>query len=137
MCGDLDDDNEERRLEGQLYLRFLGHARSLLTGVEVPEQGSASEITIYMEKLFCDGLSRSVRDGEEAEDGRRFERLVMQPVVFARLAGFIAGHLPPGDDSLRKVIEALMHGYGEAETMDRAHDHGHQHGDVYVHDHHH
>jgi hypothetical protein len=55
----------------------------------------------------------------------------MQPLVFARLAGFLAAHASLSEDPLRKVIEALMMGYGEAEAMDRAHAHDHHHhGDV-------
>jgi hypothetical protein len=49
----------------------------------------------------------------------------MQPLVFARLAGLMAGHLSLGDDPLRRVMEAMMHGYAEADSMEP--DHGHDH----------
>jgi len=134
MCGDMDDDESE--LEARLYARFRAHAMALLK-----EQGSApkepADINQYLDKLFSDSLSRAVRDGEQADAAQRYERLAMQPLVFARLAGFLAGHLALSEDPLRKVIEAMMVGYGEAEAMDhaRATD-DHHHGDVPAHDHH-
>ena len=135
MCGDMDDDGSE--IEERLYARFRAHAMTLLN-----EQGSApkepADLNQYLDKLFSDGLSRSVRDGEQSDAAQRYERLGMQPLVFARLAGFLAGHLALSEDPLRKVIEAMMMGYGEAEAMDhaQANDH-HHHGDVPAHDHQH
>jgi hypothetical protein len=137
MCGDLDEEEADDQIEEKLYARFLANARELLkdSGQSSPE--TPADLASYMEKLFVDALSRSVRDGEGA-GANRYERLAVQPVVFARLAGLIAGHLALGEDPLRKVIEALMLGYAEAQTLDRAHAaHGHHHGDVLVHDHHH
>lgn len=136
MCGDLDDEEDEQQIEARLYARFLAHAQALLPKREQPA-AAATDVAAYMEKLFCDALSRSVRDTEQTDDARRYARLAAQPVVFARLAGFLAGHLSLGEDPLRKIMEALMVGYGEAEAMDRDHGHDHHHGDVYVHDHHH
>ena len=133
MCGDLDEEESESEIEEKLYKRFLAHAGELLkdSGQSSPQQ--PADLASYMEKLFVESLSRSVRDGEHA-DANGYERLAVQPVVFARLAGLLAGHLSLGEDPLRKVMEALMLGYAEAETMDRARDHAHRHGDIVVHD---
>ena len=135
MCGDMDDDESE--LEERLYARFRAHATTLLSEQNGTPAQSA-DMNQYLDKLFSDGLSRSMRDGEQADATQRYERLCMQPLVFARLAGFLAGHLALSEDPLRKVIEAMMMGYGEAEAMDHAQasDH-HHHGDVPAHDHHH
>jgi hypothetical protein len=54
-----------------------------------------------------------------------YQRVAMEPLVFARLAGFIAAHAPLGEDPLRRVIEALMLGYSEGEIEAPDHDHGH------------
>jgi len=131
MCGDLDEDESDSELEERLYGRFLHNARELLKGSAQPSQEPPADLSAYMENLFCDVLSRSVSDSEQA-GANRYERLAVQPVVFARLAGLLAGHLALGEDPLRKVIEALMLGYAEVETMDRAREHAHQHGDVVV-----
>jgi hypothetical protein len=132
MCGDMDDD--EGKLEEQLYARFRAHAQMLLSE---PAPQEPADLNEYLDKLFFDSLGRSVRDGEQAEATQRYERLGMQPLVFARLAGFLAGHLALSEDPLRKVIEAMMMGYGEAEALDQARDHDHHHhGDVPAHDHH-
>ncbi len=142
MCGDVEEDGPSE-LEDQLYLRFLSHARTLLAQHGRPSGDAAKDISAYMDKLFADALSRTARDGEEAEEDKRYDRLSVQPVVFARLAGFLAAHLSLQEDPLRKVMEAMMMGYAEAETIepdhghdhDHDHEHGHSHG--HGHDHHH
>jgi hypothetical protein len=138
MCGDVDED-QPGELEDQLYQRFLSHARALLAQHGRAAQESPKDISDYMDKLFADALSRTARDGEEAEEGKRYDRLSVQPVVFARLAGFLAAHLALQEDPLRKVMEAMMMGYAEAEQIepDHGHDHDHGHSHDHGHDHHH
>jgi hypothetical protein len=139
MCGDVDEDGPSE-LEDQLYMRFLSHARSLLAQAARAPQ-PPDDLHGYMDKLFADALSRSARDGETTDEDKRYPRLAAQPLVFARLAGFLAAHLSLQEDPLRKVIEAMMMGYAEAEQIepdhghDHDHDHGHSHGPG--HDHHH
>jgi hypothetical protein len=132
MCGDDEDAGE---LEELLYARFLAHARALLEahGRAKADPKAADDPIAYMDKLFSDALSRCARDGEEAGADKRYLRLASQPLVFARLAGLLAGHLALDQDPLRKVIEALMQGYAEAAHADHDHDHDHDHG----HGHHH
>ena len=144
MCGDLDGDDGR---ESALYGRFRSHANSLLkqrrkTG-GVP---SAADIAPYLDGLFDDALARCVRDAEAADEAERYNLMAAQPMVFARLAGFLAAHASLQEDPLRKVIEAVMHGYAEAEgnEPDHGHDHDgddpshiHAHGHSHAHDHHH
>ena len=136
MCGDLE---EEQRLDEQLYARFRLHARELLRGRDASDaRASAKDLNAYMDRLFADALARCARDGEQSEDGDAYRLLAAQPLVFARLAGFLAAHVSLQEDPLRKVMEALMHGYSEAEHIEldhhgHDHDHDHEHG----HDHHH
>jgi hypothetical protein len=132
MCG---DDEGTGELEELLYARFLAHARALLEPQGHSQAGSPDDPLAYMNKLFTDALSRCVRDGEEVGADKRYLRLANQPLVFARLAGLLAGHLGLEQDPLRQVIEALMQGYAEAARADHDHDHGHDHG--HDHDHHH
>ena len=119
MCGDIEEDEGDSKLEEMLYARFVGHARALLAHATAPQETPADN-TGYMEKLFTDALSRAVKDCELATADKRYERMIAQPVVFARLAGFLAAHMSLGEDPLRRVMEALMLGYSEAEAMDRA-----------------
>jgi len=137
MCGDIDDEAGE--WEDALYARFLAQARALL---EARGQGApppAGDPYAYMDKLFADALSRCVRDGEEADADARYGRISLQPLVFARLTGFLAGHLARDQDPLRGVIEELMRGYAEAgpATADHAHDHDHNHDHGHDHEHEH
>jgi hypothetical protein len=132
MCGDLEEEESEAgsRRDDALYARFLTHTRALLAHAPPPNETPADP-TRYMEKLFSDALSRSVKDCEQAGEGKEYDRLIVQPVVFARLAGFLAAHMSLGEDPLRRVMEAMMLGYSEAETMDRERSR-HMHGDVPV-----
>jgi hypothetical protein len=130
MCGDLD---EETRCETVLYARFRSHAQTLLM-----KSGASDSKTVNaaLDRLFKDALSRSIRDQDSMEEGKRYELLTMQPLVFARLAGFLAAHASLREDPLRKVIEALMLGYSEVEQMEPSHAHDHGHGHHHGHDHH-
>lgn len=130
MCGDVEEDDPSA-LEDQLYARFLNHAKSILAAhsrSKVP----ADRRHAYMDKLFTDALAGTMRDGEAVEEDQRYDVLAVQPLVFARLTGFLAGHLSLQEDPLRKTIEALMLGYAEAETVvadpGNAHEHGHAQG---------
>jgi hypothetical protein len=132
-------DDDESEIEQRLYGRFRAHAQALLSQ---PAAQEPKDLNQYLDRLFSDALSRTLRDGEQGDPTQRYERLGMQPVVFARLAGFLAGHLALSEDPLRKLIEAMMMGYGEAEALDHAqaddHEHEHHHhGDVPAHDHQH
>ena len=133
MCGE-DDDNPAMRFEDHLYDSFLAHSRNVLAASERTRlsKGSTAE---YAERLFADALMRCNRDCERLDPERRYETLAIQPMVFARLAGFLASHLALNEDPLRKVVEATMHGYGEAEKL--APEHGHFHDDETGYDHQH
>ena len=99
MCGDLD---EEDSLEDMLYARFRSHAAALGRRHGAPTgKAAAAGLESYLDKLFGDALARCVRDTDEAEESRRYELLAAQPLVFARLAGFLAGHLSLQEDPLR------------------------------------
>ena len=133
MCGDLEE--EDTRHEDQLYGRFRLHARELLRGQGT--NGSApdpKDLNAYMDRLFADALGRCTRDGDQTEGGA-YELLRAQPLVFARLAGFLAAHVSLQEDPLRKVMEAMMHGYAEAEHIEPDH-HGHDHEQGGGHHHH-
>ncbi|MBM3607890.1 MAG: hypothetical protein FJX29_05465 [Alphaproteobacteria bacterium] len=119
MCGE--DDDGPGRFTDMLYERYAGAARALLE-----RQGAkpSDPVIARIDELFSAALGRALKDTEGADDERRYALLSMQPLVFARLAGFLAGHLALQEDPLRKVMEAMMHGYAEAENFERGHDHG-------------
>lgn len=128
MCGDLD---EEDRLEGDLYQSFLVHSQVMLE-----RRPSSGDLNAYLDQLFTDLLRRCVTDAEAVASPNAYRQVAMQSLVMARLAGFLAGHVGLQEDPLRKLIEAMMLGYGEAETTRREHHHDH-HGHDHDHDHDH
>jgi hypothetical protein len=121
MCGDLE---EEDRFEGDLYQRFLVHSQAMLA--KAPAGGDA--LNHYLDALFSDLLKRCVVDAEQVASPNAYRQVAMQSLVLARLAGFLAGHVALNEDPLRKLMEAVMLGYAEAESPP-AHDHDHGHGE--------
>lgn len=143
MCGEID---EEVRFDEELFARLLALAgRYRINPAELPERpahsiDAESDRHAYMDDLFRAGLARSLGDLSSLPEGQRAEGLASQAIVLARLAGWLAGNLPPGADLLRPVMEAMLDGYREparslAEAAD--HHHGHDHHHHHDHGHHH
>jgi hypothetical protein len=124
MCGELEEDGSD--VEEILYDRFAAHVHLFLA--DMKSQGADSPLHGHLNALFRESLTRSA-DGEIApETVGGYDRLAMEPLVFARLAGFMAAHLPLHEDPLKRVMEALMTGYSEGEIEISDHDHDHEHG---------
>lgn len=128
MCGDID---EASQIDENIFARFLALART--HGVHPPDKpaavadgiGGMTERHAYMERLFRSGLSRCVSDASGLPEGERVDAIAGQAIVFARLAGFLAGQLPPGADLFRAAIEAFMDGHAEPGGADRTREHRH------------
>lgn len=145
MCGDLDENAQiGHQLLEQLKVmtRMLGVASerapgaAMLGGLATTEGRAA-----YMETLFSAGLTRALNDTAAAEPEVVVDAVASQAIAFARLAGFLAGQLPPEADLFRTTLEALMAGHAEPAGLARAHkheqDHLHGHSHDHPHDHHH
>ena len=130
MCGDLD---EEDQFEGDLYRRFLVHSQAMLA--KAPAGGN--DLSRYLDTLFNELLERCVNDAEQVAPPNAYRQFAMQSLVLARLAGFLAGHVALNEDPLRKLIEAVMLGYGEAESPPARDHHGHEHRSGHEHEHEH
>jgi hypothetical protein len=129
MCGDLEDDT---RLDDELFARLVALAGRY--GVAPPERRPPADLAgedarhVYMSRLFSEVLTRSVSDAAARPEGRRADAIADQAIVLARLAGFLAGQLPPGTDLFRSTVEAMMDGYGEpGRRLAEARDHHHHH----------
>jgi len=133
MCGDLD---EEVVIDTELYERFVRlaeHHGVTAAGPSgpMPDLGEPAGRAAYMDTLFSAGLARALGDAGGAREGQRVDAIAAQAIAFARLAGFLAGQLPPEADLFRAAVEALsdghaMPGRARAETG-RRHDHHHGH----------
>ncbi|MFM1816016.1 MAG: hypothetical protein RLZ98_2711 [Pseudomonadota bacterium] len=144
MCGEID---EPTSYEEELAARFLLNMRDLIAHTpKPPDTLPKGDMNAYLDKLFYDAISRALRDVEGAPEEERYQRLSMQSLVFARIAGILAGHVGLTEDPMRRSLEALMHGYTEGETMepedhhhhhhgDEGHGHGHAHGHSHGHSH--
>jgi hypothetical protein len=128
MCGDLDDDG---RLDDELYAWLVATARrqGAARGESAePHQRGEPGTPGQMAALFRDALARAVAGIGGAEPGHRAEAIRDEAIVLARLAGLLAGHLPPETDAFRTLVDALMDGSREAERTDHTrHHHGHDH----------
>ena len=139
MCGDLESD--ETLLE-EFYARFTENARAFVASearASGPEDGNA--LYRYLDELFREMLTTAADPDAAPADTSGYERLCMEPLVFARIAGFMAAHQPLEDDPMRRLMEAVMTGYTEGEdALERAaqrhaHAHGHAHGNGHGHTH--
>ena len=128
MCGEIDDEGSAKSgAEAELLQRFLLRGGALLAR-RVADDGMAGDgMNAYLDALFADVIKRCVDDVQSATGVDAMRRLAMQSVVLARAAGFLAGHVPLNDDPLRRVIEATMLGYGEADPAPRQVTDGHGH----------
>lgn len=135
MCGDLETD--ESLLE-EFYSRFVESARAVLAAAEAEHAEEQSDpLYRYLDALFRKTLTAASRSDDSGQDVSSFDRLCMEPLVFARIAGFMAAHQPLEDDPMRRLIEAVMTGYSEGEdALERyAHRHAHVHGHSHGHTH--
>ena len=60
---------------------------------------------------------RSLEDIERATDDESVDALAAQAIALARLAGFLAGQLPPEADLFRALIEAVSAGHAEPDEQ--------------------
>ncbi len=143
MCGEID----EQAMIGQELLdraRALGRRIGLGEGAsgaagDAP-RGLAEDAgrAAYMERVFSETYARCLADLATAEEDEAVDALAAQAIALARLAGFLAGQLPPEADLYRAVIEAATAGHAEAKDAAEAmSDHHHHHHHNHDHDHHH
>lgn len=148
MCGDVEDDHS---LDDEIMARIAyvvsGHGvrPDTLTARTEPPLASDEDRPAYMDQLFRRVLNHAISDLSAVPQGLRAETIANQAVVFARLAGFLAGNLPPAADMTRETLEAMLDGQAEVgRTMRRlrdehhghSHDHDHDHGHGHHHHHH-
>lgn len=125
MCGDIES---ESPLEQVIIERFRAVADRYLA-VAGTNAGQDPEHD-YMDDLFATVLRKCADDIAGVENGGALAQLQAQGVVLARLAGILAGQLPPTAETLQASMDALLVGYREARSAagdDHAHDHGHHH----------
>jgi hypothetical protein len=134
MCGDL----EEEKGEDDVYSRFVAHAHSFLAGMK-RERRNPDAVHAHLDRMFRQLLSEAIDPNRAPDEMSGYQRIAMEPLVFARLAGFIAAHVPLSEDPLRRVMEAIMLGYSEGEIAVSDHDHDHDpfhsHGHGHGHSH--
>lgn len=141
MCGEVEDD---KQFDNEVMARFLyiasGHGvtRGTIEARATPPLAGDAGRGAYMSELFRRTLIQAASDLVAVPEGERTETIANQAIVLARLAGFLAGQLPPGEDMTRALLEAMLDGQDEPKRTlkalrDRDHGHSHDHG----HDHHH
>ena len=131
MCGELE---EESAPEDDIYNRFVAHTNSFLMSMK-RERRKPDPVHAHLDRLFRELLSTAIDPNRAPDEMSGYQRIAMEPLVFARLAGFIAAHAPLSEDPLRRVMEALMLGYSEGEIEAPDHDHDHDHDPFHGHGH--
>lgn len=146
MCGELDEDvhiNAEIHNRLTILSRKLGVSAGPEPGTPGP-LASGADRAAYMQRLFEAGLASALTDVAGAAETERIDAIASQAIALARLAGYLAGQLPPDADLFRGVIEALTEGHAEPRRMSETiraamedHHHHHHHGHDADHGHHH
>ena len=123
MCGDFDDLD---RVDDELFERFIALAGHFGVTPGQPDDNAPVRLTeedtraAYMKDLFRAGLTRSVNDAASLPHGEHMDALAGQAIVYARLAGFLAGQFPPQTDLFRTVSGALLEGHSEPATLSKS-----------------
>ena len=146
MCGEID----EQVVVGQGLLeqvrvmaKMLGLQAGQGAGEGPRDLDTSDGRAAYMEQVFRDGLGRAMTDIAAASEDQTVDALASQAIALARLAGFIAGQLPPEADLFRALIEAVSAGHSEPGELaaeyrriqDHHHGHSHDHDHEHGHDH--
>ncbi len=145
MCGELDEDvhiNAEIHNRLTILSRRLGVSAGPQPGDPGP-LAATEDRSAYMQRLFETGLSAALDDVAGAAETERIDAIAAQAIALARLAGFLAGQLPPDADLFRGVIEAMTEGHAEPRrmadqiraSMEDHHHHHHHDGEDHDHDH--
>jgi hypothetical protein len=120
MCGDLDD---QERIDEELFERFIETAKKFGVSRSAPGNDAPARLADegvradYMNSLFKAGLTRSLNDAANLPPGEHMDALAGQAIVFARLAGFLAGQFPPEIDLYRTISGAMLQAHGEPASL--------------------
>ena len=99
MCGDL----EEEKSADDFYSRFVAHANSVLSQMK-RERRNADPVHAHLDRMFRQLLSEAIDPNRAPDEMSGYQRLAMEPLVFARLAGFIAAHVPLAEDPRHAAV---------------------------------
>jgi hypothetical protein len=129
MCGEIDDKAvaaQELIERFQAMARQLGLDETALASTP-PDLAREEDRASYMERVFRLGLAQALAEvaaaEDEDEDEAAVDALALRAIALARLAGFLAGQLPPEADLFRALIEAMTSGHAEPREMDHHHSH--------------
>lgn len=120
MCGDID---EQSLIDEELFDRFLELAARHGVSPGTPRSDAPTQLTqkrarvAYMDQLFKSGLTAALNDATNLPHGERMDVLAGQAIVFARLAGFLAGQFPPEVDVFRTVVGTLVESHNEPSQL--------------------
>lgn len=140
MCGEIDENiqiNIDLLERFTVMSKMLGLVQQDDTGVGPTKLETSEGRAAYMEHIFRLGLSRALTDASNAPEGEAVDAMASQAIAFGRLAGFLAGQLPPDADLFRAVIESVTEGYAETGKLERQHRDSHAHAHGHSHDEHH
>jgi hypothetical protein len=146
MCGEIDEQvavGQDLLEQVRVMAKMLGLKGEALGGAGPVGLAEPDGRAAYMEQIFRAGLASALGDVARAAEDETVDALASQAIALARLAGFIAGQLPPEADLYRAVIEAISDGHAEprrlaeAHRREQDHHHGHSHDHDDGHHHHH
>jgi hypothetical protein len=121
MCGEID---EQATIGQELIERF--HALAQQMRLDTPAQTPPPDLSrqdhraAYMERVFRHGLAEALAVVTAAEEDTAVDALALRAIALARVAGFLAGQLPPEADLFRALIDAVIAGHAEPRELTEA-----------------
>ena len=120
MCGEID---ENVSINAEILSQFHYLVRNRIGGDTIPAApapdglATAEGRAAYMSQIFNHLLHDMAAQMNKADDTEVVDVVASQAIALARLAGFIAGQLPPGADLYRATIDAVSAGHDDSRRL--------------------
>ena len=109
------------------YHSFLLQSLALIDHEDQHLSSLSDALEKRAQAVFSDFLSSTVFICEQSDDETRDRLLDIQPVVFARAAGFLARFCRLEENIWPNLMTQILRGYKDAETEIEPHEHDHPH----------
>ncbi|PHR56598.1 MAG: hypothetical protein COA47_12830 [Robiginitomaculum sp.] len=136
MCGELDENlevNKEILDRFSILSNMLGAVLGEKPAPHQQDLSTAEGRSELMDVIFHENLGRTLTTVSNTAEDEIVDSIASHAIALARLAGFIAGQLPPDADLFRSVIDAMSAGH--AETTQLANRYGKARAEHHDHDH--
>ena len=120
MCGEIDENlevNNEILERFSILAGMLGANGGCKPTPREQDLSTAAGRSELMDAVFHENLELTLAAVANADEDEVVDSIASHAIALARLAGFIAGQLPPDADLFRSVIDAMSAGHAETAQL--------------------